>query len=358
MQNNYNQELKKLSRGQNLELMKFRFKLAELNLNFETLIEIIEKAAELEQENEFLQLILDKSFNLIPEADYGKIVINSSDSAYFLEKVERENEIYFDLENNFEANLKKDIIFKNKKSASKLVINLKTENQNYGAVILYISAASPQSFSTASNKIAALLEKIASFYLKNKQYQKLQHKLNREITVLLSNLMGIHDHYTEGHNQKVAELSKELARLLNLSDSDVKKAYLTGILHDIGKTLVPASILNKKEALTTEEYSLIKKHPLWAYKILSNSDELKDIAEFVLHHHERWDGSGYPSGLAGEEIPLISRIVSLADAWDAMCSNRVYQKALSRKEAIKQLKINKAKQFSPDLVDIFLDYIS
>ena len=232
------------------------------------------------------------------------------------------------------------------------------DNNFIGAVILYISLESPKDFSNNSIKMVSVLEKIASSYLTTKRYQKLQEKFKQEIILSLSNLLGIHDNYTKGHNQKVADLSRELAQKMGLNKTEIKKSYWTGLLHDIGKTLIPASILNKKSSLTPAEFSEIKKHPEWAYKTLKDSAELKNIAKYILHHHEHWDGSGYPDALVGEEIPLISQIVSLADAWDAMCSDRSYKKALKKEEAINRVLKNRGKQFSPLVVDVFLDYIS
>jgi len=343
------------------DLINYFLKLAELNSNLETIVDLIEKTNKADSEIDFLNLILNKAFNLISEADYGRIVINHQDSAYFLEKIYREELLNFDLRNfkNQEpVSRSRDILFKSQSVNKKIIINLKLEQQFLGAVILYISEESYKSFSRESVKIASILEKIASSYLTAKGYQKLQKKFKQELILSLSNLLAIHDQYTEGHNQQVAKLSKDLARAAGLNKKEVQKAYWSGMLHDIGKTLIPASILTKKGPLTEAEFLRIKKHPEWAYRALKDSAELKDIAKYVLHHHEKWDGSGYPDQLTGTEIPLISQIVSIADAWDAMTSNRAYRKALSRKEALKRIKINRGKQFSPWLTDVFLDNIS
>jgi HD-GYP domain-containing protein (c-di-GMP phosphodiesterase class II) len=346
---------------QNPELMNYFLKLAELNSNLETIVDLIEKTNEAESEINFLNLILNKAFNLVPEADYGRIVVNYQDTAYFLEKIYRDELLDFETKNfqsqknNRNSN---QINFKSQQLNKKLIINLKLEQQFMGAVILYISSENYKNFSSQSVKIASVLEKIASSYLTAVRYQKLQEKFKEEIIVSLSNLLAIHDQYTEGHNQKVAKLSKNLAQAAGLNSRKVKKAYWSGLLHDIGKTLIPVSILTKKGGLTEAEYEKIKKHPEWAYRTLKDSTELKDIAKYVLHHHEKWDGSGYPDQLVGAEIPLISQILAIADAWDAMTSNRSYRKALSQKEAVKRLKNNQGKQFSPRLTDLFLDNIS
>lgn len=361
MQNNYTAEVKDLFEGENINLMNSCLKLAELNLNIENIIEIIEKINEVDTEIDLLQLLLARAFNLIPEADYGRIVINDCGSAYFLEKVYRQDNIYLNLEKSYDNDGKNkflDIIFKKDNANKKLTIDLKIDNDYLGAVVLYISAASSNYFSNNSIKIVSVLEKIASSYLTAKRYHLLQEKFNQDIILSLSNLLALHDSYTKGHNQKVADLSRNLAQTMGLNNSLIQKAYWTGILHDIGKTLIPKSILNKKNSLTSEEFARIKKHPEWGYQTLKDSTELKDIAKYILYHHERWDGSGYPEGLRGEDIPLVSQIVSLADAWDAMCSDRSYRKALTKEEAVKRIVTNRGKQFSPSVVDAFLDNIS
>ncbi|MFW6280786.1 MAG: HD-GYP domain-containing protein [Halanaerobium sp.] len=346
--------------NKNLELINSYLKLVELGSNIESIIEIIEKIDSLENESDFLNLILDKAFYLIPEADYGRIFINNGDNGYFLEKVYQKNHIFIDGLKpavNTVNNYLGDIIFKRKYRNKSISIELKINNQYLGAVILYIAEKSRKNFSYDSQKIACSLEKAASSYLKINRYHQLQQKFKEEIILALSNLLGIHDSYTRGHNQNVADLSKELAECLGLDDSEVQKSYWSGILHDIGKTLIPAEILNKKTKLTEAEFSVIKKHPKWGYEILKDSAELNEIAGYVLYHHENWDGSGYPEGLSGDEIPLISQIVSLTDAWDAMNSNRAYRKALSKEKAVEQIKLNSGKQFSPKIVRLFLENI-
>ncbi|MFO7815639.1 MAG: HD domain-containing phosphohydrolase [Halanaerobiales bacterium] len=144
---------------------------------------------------------------------------------------------------------------------------------------------------------------------------------------------------------------------MNLSQKEIKHAYWTGLVHDIGKLIIPRITLNKKENFSEKDYDLIKKHPRWAYESLSESKRLNEIAKYVLYHHERWDGNGYPAGLKEEEIPLISRIITVADAYSAMTSDRAYRDALPREEAISELKKNAGEQFDPKIIDIFIEFI-
>jgi len=164
----------------------------------------------------------------------------------------------------------------------------------------------------------------------------------------------MYDRYTSGHSESVANIASNIAQKMSLSKNEIKDTYWAGMVHDIGKLLVPLHILNKDETLTDSEYELIKKHPYWGYKALSKSDSLKHIAKYVLHHHERWDGKGYPYALKGDEIPLISQILAVADAWDAMTSKRAYRDPLSTDEALEEIKNNIDKQFSPKITKVFL----
>ncbi len=132
---------------------------------------------------------------------------------------------------------------------------------------------------------------------------------------------------------------------------------MAGLLHDIGKITVPTDLLSKPGKLTDEELEVIKRHPETGYQILKSVDEYITIAKYVLHHHERWDATGYPAGLKGEEIPLQSRIIAVADAYEAMTAKRPYQKKRTTKEAKAELKKCSCTQFDPLIVKIFLESV-
>lgn len=193
--------------------------------------------------------------------------------------------------------------------------------------------------------------------MKNSYLQDLNQIISKQKAELRespSKLLGLYDNYTKLHVQNVALLSEKIAINLSLTNIEIKNAYLTGLLHDIGKIMLPLRILNKKTTLTKAEFSLIQNHSAWGHQILKEILGFKKIATYVLYHHEKWDGSGYPKGLKAQEIPLISQIVALADAWDAMCSDRPYRKAMSQSKALSIIKSNKTTQFSPKIVKIFL----
>lgn len=159
------------------------------------------------------------------------------------------------------------------------------------------------------------------------------------------------------HSKRVAFYARSLAEALGYSKTNVKKIEIAGLMHDIGKITIDESILNKPSRLTNEEFELIKEHPQKGYNILNSHDEFKEISTFVLQHHERIDGFGYPSQLKGDEIKEESKILSIADAYDAMTGPRTYRNALSVEEATNELIKNKDKQFDSKLVDIFLDQV-
>src|SRR6056297_3856811 len=185
---------------------------------------------------------------------------------------------------------------------------------------------------------------------KEKQYKKLQLNLLENMIVSLSGLLEIHDEYTKNHSQKVADISKMIAQAMELPKENISQIYYAGLVHDIGKTLIPREIINKKGKLSKDEFEIIKKHPTHAYKALVKSKELNHITNIVLQHHERIDGKGYPLGLEGEDILIESRIISIADAYDAMRSDRPYRKALTKMEAFNELRKNSGKQFDKEIV--------
>ncbi|MFN6991267.1 MAG: HD-GYP domain-containing protein [Fervidobacterium sp.] len=184
-----------------------------------------------------------------------------------------------------------------------------------------------------------------------------QGKFQKDMILTIIRILEYHDPYTKGHSRNVANLSSLLAEKLGLPDSTIKKTYWAGLVHDIGKIVVPSSILNKEGKLTLEEFEVIKKHPVYGHDFLSTSSELRELARYVLHHHERWDGKGYPSGLSGDEIPLISRIITVVDAWDAMTSDRPYRKGLSLEQAKQELFEHSGMQFDPNIVKAFIELI-
>jgi diguanylate cyclase (GGDEF)-like protein/PAS domain S-box-containing protein len=159
---------------------------------------------------------------------------------------------------------------------------------------------------------------------------------------------------TERHTEKVKEMSLKLAKYIKLSRIKMEELSLLASIYDIGKVAILDIILNKKENLSKREWETIKRHPEIGYRIALASHQLSSIAEYILTSHEWWDGSGYPQGLKGEEIPILSRIITIVDAYEAMVTGRPYKKAISKKAAIKELEKCSGTQFEPRLVDKFI----
>lgn len=162
------------------------------------------------------------------------------------------------------------------------------------------------------------------------------------------------DAYTHGHSENVTRLAVAAAREMGLDDAFCQTLRQAGLLHDIGKIGISSSILNKPGRLTPEEYDIIKGHPAMGKRILEPISFLRDVVPIVYHHHERFDGKGYPEGLAGDEIPLASRVMAVADTYDAMTSDRAYRKGLSHEVAVAELERCAGTQFDPECVKAFL----
>lgn len=183
-------------------------------------------------------------------------------------------------------------------------------------------------------------------------YEKLKGAYLKTVQSLV-NIIEAKDMYTESHSVRVAQYATFIATELNMDKTDIENIWVAGVLHDIGKVGISDTILNKKERLTMEEYELVKQHPAIAYRILSNIGLEPRIMKAIRHHHERYDGKGYPDGLEGERIDLMASIISVADSFDAITSERSYKNAKTMEEGIQELIACKGTQFHPDVVDIF-----
>ena len=173
----------------------------------------------------------------------------------------------------------------------------------------------------------------------------------------LANAAEANDRYTSTHAREIKELALRVASEMELPSERMEQLELGALFHDIGKIGVATSILRKRGPLSPEERAEIEKHPEWGERILSPIDELAEVRPIVRHCHERWDGAGYPDALAGEAIPLESRIIFVCDAFHAMTTERPYRKALPVEEAVRRLREGAGTQFDPDVVDVFLSLI-
>ena len=188
------------------------------------------------------------------------------------------------------------------------------------------------------------------------QHEKLE-KISRQIATTLSGAIDAKDTYTNGHSTRVAEYSREISRRAGFSEEVQDEIYMMGLLHDVGKIGIPDAIINKPAKLTDEEYSIIQKHPVTGAKILKNITEFPKLSTGARWHHERYDGKGYPDGIAGEEIPTEARIIAVADAYDAMSSRRSYRDVLPQAKVREEVEKGKGTQFDPVFAEIMLSMI-
>ncbi|MFO7887235.1 MAG: HD domain-containing protein, partial [Eubacteriales bacterium] len=172
-------------------------------------------------------------------------------------------------------------------------------------------------------------------------------------------LLNINNKYDNEqiHSQRVSQYCEKIAIAMNLNKREIEDAKIAGTLHDIGKIVVSPNVLNKIGKLTKDEWEEIKRHVSTSYQILKNVDEYSYLAKAVLYHHEKLDGTGYPEGLKEDDIPLLSKIISVADAYEAMTATRPYQKIKSKEEAVEELKKYSGTQFDKNIVDIFINKV-
>ncbi len=224
--------------------------------------------------------------------------------------------------------------------------------------ILYIGRISSEHpFSPSEVELVSVLSGQAAAAIENARlYEKLQQSYLSMI-VTLSGVVEARDLYTDKHMKDIAEYSVEIAQKLRLPDNDIEDIRKAALLHDLGKICVPDHILMKADKLSDDEMDVIKRHPAAGAKIIESVEPIKHAREIIKHHHECYDGTGYPDGLGGNKIPLGARIISVADAFGAMTTDRPYRKALSIEKAIKELKEFAGIQFDPEIVEIFISIL-
>jgi putative two-component system response regulator len=181
--------------------------------------------------------------------------------------------------------------------------------------------------------------------------------LSLHVVQTLAKTIDAKDAYTNGHSERVADYSREIAKRYGYDKARQEEIYMMGLLHDVGKIGVPDEVINKPGRLTDEEFAKIKKHPGIGGKILGNIKEMPELAAGAKWHHERYDGKGYPEGLKGDEIPEEARIIAVADAFDAMTSNRSYRDAIPLEIVKGEIEKGRGSQFDPKFADIMIGLI-
>jgi len=213
-------------------------------------------------------------------------------------------------------------------------------------------------YETKTKDTQSIVEVIA-----NAENHMYRHKLYERASIrsktidLIMNTLFEKSNREAMHSSRVSNICQAIASKMNFSKDAINQMRIAGLIHDIGKIGVDETILNKPGRLTLDERRDIERHPEIGWKILSSTTEFSELAQFVLNHHENWDGSGYPNGLKEEAIQLEARIISVADSYDAMTSERSYRTGMSREAAIEELKKCSGTQFDPEIVDVFVNLV-
>ncbi|MGQ9604876.1 MAG: HD-GYP domain-containing protein [Thermogutta sp.] len=228
-----------------------------------------------------------------------------------------------------------------------------TEGENVFGYFLAVNHARGQQFGTVQANMLHSVASILGIHSGNIELYRRQAELLAGVIRALSSAIDAKDPYTCGHSDRVARIAVRLAQDLGYSAEALTRVYLAGLLHDIGKIGVNDAILQKPGKLSEHEFDQIKTHPTTGFRILSGLRDLDDVTQVVRHHHESWDGRGYPDGLSGEGIPPIARIVAVADAYDAMASTRPYRNRMPLEKIEEILRHGAGKQWDPAVVDAF-----
>lgn len=233
-------------------------------------------------------------------------------------------------------------------------IKEKALQEKMGAFELSVSFGY-ETLETTEGNIQEILKKAEDYLYKNKLSERPSVR-SKSIDTIIKTLHEKNKR-EEQHSIRVSELCKKTAIELDCSNDEVEELKTVGLLHDIGKIVISENILNKPDRLLDNEWEEIRRHPEIGYRLLSTIKEMSEMAEYVLAHHERWDGKGYPKSLKGNEIPLQARIISIADSYDAMISERSYRKALPEEVAVAELIKNAGSQFDPEIVRVFVEKV-
>lgn len=239
-------------------------------------------------------------------------------------------------------------------SAEEIIKKIQIELLNADVNNLDISVSF--GFSTKLNSdvsIEKTLKNSEDFMYKNKMLVK--ESVRSQMVATMIKTLNEKNHREEMHSRRVSEICVMIGNQIKLNEFEINKLRIGGLLHDIGKIALEENVLNKPGKLTSSEWEKVQRHPSIGYRILSEVDDMRDLAELALSHHERWDGNGYPRGIRESEIPLLARIVAVADAYDAMTGERTYRKRLKCEEALEEIVKCSGSQFDPDIVEAFLN---
>lgn len=238
---------------------------------------------------------------------------------------------------------------------SLLCVPLLVRNRSIGVLNVYTTK--PHRFTSREEKILLMFASEAAIAIENARLIKRLQDAYLNTLKALGAMVDAFDWHTERHSERVRDFALAVARKMNLPQKDLKTIEYAAYIHDIGKVGVDLSIIRKPEKLTEEEWRQIIKHPLLGANIAERMEMLRNLSPLIMHHHERYDGKGYPDGLRSESIPLGARILAVADAYEAMTADRPYRRALSKEIAIGEIKKYSGQQFDPKIVEAFLEVV-
>ncbi|HOO31999.1 MAG TPA: PAS domain-containing protein [Thermotogota bacterium] len=226
-----------------------------------------------------------------------------------------------------------------------------------GCIEIYNENSSEMFFKYSDLKRMTSFSNLLSIFYRLRKYMKDEGKFQTDLILTLVKALEYYDAYTRGHSERVAIWSAELAKALGVDEEGQKQIYFVSLMHDIGKIFIPQNILNKAGRLTEDEYTLIQSHSTKSAELINKVEGMENFAKIVLHHHEKYDGTGYPDRLKGKVIPYFSRIISVADSYDAMTSKRPYRKILSEEFAVQELRRCSGTQFDPSMIEPFIEKV-
>lgn len=318
--------------------------------------------------DQIFQKIVDMSMQVV-DGESGALLLYDEDEKLFHPQVIKSGDVqdYLDKKLPFLTKLFLEVVEKREavvaKSGEKgeflptvICAPLMIRNRVFGVLTVKKDSRGPGVSRNDLRHIQSLTNR-ASLNLENKVlYESLYINLIETFKSLVASIQ-LRDHYTEEHSYRVMELSLAVAEAMGCRESELESLKIAAILHDIGKIAIPDSVLLKPGRLSDDEYAIIKTHPAIGDSILQFMVIFGNERNIILHHHERWDGRGYPDGLAGEDIPLLSRILCAVDAYDAMTNTRPYRKAMKVEDAVVELLRNRNTQFDEKVVDCLVKMV-